>query len=150
MPYQSLWTTTRRHYAGISVFLPVILATLIGFSVTHGVLSKRGQAIDEVVDKAPSQAQAKADVRNLDEDFDAASLIAAGNAAVAAGDANRFDVGSSNTSLNLYIGSRSTNQASALSQRYCFRYFKKPLKGLTWKVRVYLIDGTVGAECSIR
>jgi hypothetical protein len=150
MPYESLWTTTRRHRRGLPIFLPVILAILIGFSVTHVVFNKREQRIDEVVDKTPSQAPAKADVRNLDEDFDALSLIAAGRAAVAAGDANRFEVGSWNTSLNLYIGSRSTNQASALSQRFCFRYFKKSLKGLSWKVRVYLIDGRVGAECSIR
>jgi hypothetical protein len=150
MPYESLWTTTRRHHRGLPVFLPVILAVLIGFSVTHVVFDKREQTIDEVVDKTPSQAQAKADVRKLDETFDALSLTAAGRAAVAAGDASRFDVGNWNTSLNLYIASRSTNQASALSQRFCFRYFKKPLKGLSWKVRVHLVDGTVGAECSIR
>ena len=150
MSYQSLRTTTRRHYRGLFVFLPVILAIVIGFSVTHVVLNKRERAIDEIVDKAASHAQARIDVRNLDDDFDALSLTAAGRAAVAAGDINKFDVGSWNTSLNLYIGSRSTNQASALSQRFCLRYFKKPLKGPSWKVRVYLIDGTVGAECSIR
>jgi hypothetical protein len=150
MPYQSLWTTTRRDFRGLAVFLPVILAVLIGFSVTHGLLNKREQTIDEVVAKPPSQAQAIVDGRNLDDDFDTLSLNAAGRAAVVAGEASRFDVGSWNTSLNLYIGSRSTNQASALSQRFCFRHFKKPLKGLSWKVRVYLIDGTVGAECSIR
>jgi hypothetical protein len=150
MPYQSLRTTTRRDFRGLAVFLPVIVAILIGFSVTHGVLNQRKQTADEVVDKTPSQAQAIVDARNLDEEFDALSLNAAGRAAVAAGYASRFNVGNWNTSLNLYIGSRSTNQASALSQRFCFRYFKKTLKGLSWKVRVYLVDGTIGAECSIR
>ena len=150
MPYESLWTTTPRDRRGLPVFLPVVLAILIGFSVTYGLLNKREQTTNEVIDKTSSQAQAIAGVRNLDEEFDALSLTAAGRAAVAAGDASRFDVGSWNTSLNLYIASRSTNKASALSQRFCFRYFKKPLKGLSWKVRVHLVDGTVGAECSIR
>jgi len=115
----------------------VVLGGLIGI----GALTEKELTPQERAEKQRKDAEFSAD-------YDA--LVKAGALAVAVGDANKYEISGWNSSLDLYIGTRSELRAASLSGTLCRSFFKQPLKSSNWKIRVYMVDGSVGAECSIR
>ena len=77
-------------------------------------------------------------------------LANAGRLAVTSGDAEKYEISGWNGSLDLYIANRLTFKAASLANYFCDGFFTKAFRSATnWRVRVYLADGSVGAECKI-
>jgi hypothetical protein len=63
------------------------------------------------------------------------------------------DVSGWHSSLDVKIGSRNTAKADVIADQLCTKVFSGDLQLQLvgkWKVRVYLADDSVGAECVIR
>ncbi|WFU69434.1 hypothetical protein [Bradyrhizobium sp. CB2312] len=107
-----------------------------------GIALAPGPTPEEKARRDAEEALRKA---NFSADFD--TLRLAGAMAVASGDATKFDISGWNSSLDLYLPNRLDLKAAALANYYCNQNLK--LKSSKWKVRVYLVDGAVGAECRL-
>jgi hypothetical protein len=60
------------------------------------------------------------------------------------GDANKYEISGWHSSLDLYIPNRLEIKAAALASYFCHQRLN--LKNSHWKVRVYMADGSVGAD----
>ena len=117
-----------------------LIFIVIAIAAIFDSLNSRKPSPDELGLKQEQDTEFLADFK---------ALNAAGIMAVAAGGANKFEISGWDSSLDLYLGNRSTAQAASLSNHLCNLYFKEPFKSGPWKVRVYLLDNTVAAECNI-
>src|SRR5690242_18527172 len=113
---------------------------VIGASAIIGALTEHKMTPEELAQKQKRDAEFSVDFKELST---------AGALAVATGDANRLEISGWNSSLDLYLGPLSAAKAASLSAFLCTNYFKTRLKS-RWKVRVYLVNETVAAECEIR
>ena len=75
--------------------------------------------------------------------------MAAGRVAVSNGQVNRDEISAWHHSLDLTMGTLAADRAEQIANRYCFGYFNHGILHMPWTVRVYLVNGTLAAECSI-
>lgn len=122
------------------------------FVITISVIAALFSEQETPEERAQKLAQKEKRDAAFSADLDA--LRKAGELAIISGDANKFELSGWNSSLDLYIGTRLTLKAASLARFFCHQYFAQlspPLKhAANWKIRVFLVDGSVGAECSIR
>jgi hypothetical protein len=74
-------------------------------------------------------------------------LLTTGQLAVDRGLALKAAVSGWHSSLDVTIGSRFTEKAEALAYSLCHSGLELTNK---WTARVFLADGSVGAECSVK
>ncbi len=125
---------------GPSVGCLTVILVLVGVIALIAALPKQELTPAQLIEKQKRDAEFSADYN---------SLTQTGTLLVSLGDANKYEMSIWNSSLDLHIGSRSALRAASLSDLMCRRYFKRPFHQ-TWKIRVYFVDGTLGAECEIR
>jgi hypothetical protein len=126
-----------------------VLLIVVGLGIAVSLLPKpektpEEKAKDEATQKA-ADAKQQADKEAFDHDYRA--LVGAGILVVSSGNAEKYEISGWNSSLDLYLRDRSNLKASALSDYLCRQ--KYSLMGNNWKVRIYLADGTVGAQCKV-
>jgi hypothetical protein len=100
---------------------------------------------EEKAKQALTEKKEQEDKAAFSEDYD--RLSGAGRLAVISGDANKYEISGWHSSLDLYISNRLELKAAALADFFCHQRLN--LKRPSWKVRVYMADGSVGAECPL-
>jgi hypothetical protein len=126
---------TRRGY--------IIGGTLISGIIVISIVAKLLGLADEPPKSSVQTTKDETVRREIDQ------LYRAGQTAVSLGDAIKSDVSGWNSSLDLTIGTRSTDRAEHLADFMCHRFFGNGVRPSQWKVRVYLVDGSETAECKI-
>jgi phosphoribosylformylglycinamidine (FGAM) synthase PurS component len=109
-------------------------------AIVIGALTKLIGVTDQPNQPNPKDEAVARDINELDR---------AGKSAVRLGDAIKSNVSGWNSSLDLTIGTRSADRAEHLADYMCHRFFGNAITQGLWKVRVYLVDGSEGAECTI-
>jgi len=122
---------------------PGCLITLVIAAIIGGIIALAPGPTPE--EKAKKDAEQKAQSEMFSADYKA--LSAAGVIAIASGNATKYEISGWHTSLDLYLANRLDFKAAALANYFCNQNMK--LKLPNWKVRVYLVDGSVGAECPL-
>jgi len=115
----------------------IALATLVGVAA---LLNNR--------DHDPEADKPHAPVPNYSA-LDRETLTDVGSDVLARGIVVKYDVSGWSDSFNLTLGSRDNTSATTLANAICGQSFARPLH-YGWTVRVYLVDGTLAAQCPMR
>jgi hypothetical protein len=129
---------------------PIAAAVLI--IIVLGILAPLIQTRDPTPEEKAQQeaAQKVADQRKKEEEeafnHDWQVLSGTGVLVVSNGAAEKYSISGWNSSLDIYLRDRSDLKATMLSDVLCR---KKYSLRKSWKIRIYLADETVGAQCQI-
>jgi hypothetical protein len=124
--------------SSVGCLVVFVIAAVIGL----GIFLVPGPTPEEKANKDAEEAQRKA---SFSADYNTLSSV--GAMAVVSGNAAKFEISGWHSSLDLYLPNRLDFKAAALANYFCNQNLK--LKSSDWKVRVYFVDGTVGAECRL-
>jgi hypothetical protein len=128
----------------------IVLLVLVGLVMLGAIILSQQNRELTPEEKAKKEATDKIEqIRKAAFSDDLKLLSSAGQIAVISGDANKYEISGWNSSLDLYIPNRLEMNAAALANFFC-HHQRLNLKNSYWKVRVYMADNSVGAECPLR